>query len=296
MYKGIIFDYGNILIRSSSLADSLEQIIDSKYSKEIGLSIEEKIFNLYKPDQIEQPQWLNVCKDSFDEYGIPFWLEGGTLLGMIRDKQIMPWDDDIDIATLNESIDLNVVGKALHEKGFNIYMREGRMKVEKNGEHISLFLYDEEGNYYVRYGFHGTGKHQLIYRFVKFVILSGLITDKKDYVRCKTGKEYFLKLSKDIILKMPMKKKAYAVLTKILIKTKCCRIGCTKIPKKHYDQLNSINFYGEVINVPSKPERYLKGYFGEKWKTPDKNWSLDKYYQKGFEYRIYETKVEKLWN
>ena len=72
MYKGIIFDYGNTLTQSSSLADSLEQIINSPYSKEIGLSIEKKIFNLYKPDQIEQPQWLHVWKDSFDEYGVPF--------------------------------------------------------------------------------------------------------------------------------------------------------------------------------------------------------------------------------
>ncbi|MBB6482722.1 HAD family hydrolase [Spirochaeta isovalerica] len=72
MYKGIIFDFGNTLTRSSSLADSLEQILDNPNSKAIGLSIENKIYKLYKPDQVEQPSWISVWKESFDEFGTPF--------------------------------------------------------------------------------------------------------------------------------------------------------------------------------------------------------------------------------
>jgi lipopolysaccharide cholinephosphotransferase len=29
---------------------------------------------------------------------IPYWLEGGTLLGIIRENRILPWDNDMDIS------------------------------------------------------------------------------------------------------------------------------------------------------------------------------------------------------
>ena len=29
---------------------------------------------------------------------IPYWLEGGTLLGIIRENRLLPWDNDMDIS------------------------------------------------------------------------------------------------------------------------------------------------------------------------------------------------------
>lgn len=37
-----------------------------------------------------------VCR-ILDKHGIPYVLEGGTLLGIIRENRLLPWDNDLDI-------------------------------------------------------------------------------------------------------------------------------------------------------------------------------------------------------
>lgn len=51
----------------------------------------------------EKRIFLESIKDILDDAGIEFWLESGTLLGAIRDKDFIEDDKDIDISVKREN-------------------------------------------------------------------------------------------------------------------------------------------------------------------------------------------------
>ena len=53
----------------------------------------------FKDKDIDQAYELlfTVC-DLLNAENIPYHLEGGTLLGIVRDQQLLPWDHDLDIS------------------------------------------------------------------------------------------------------------------------------------------------------------------------------------------------------
>ena len=70
-------------------------------------------------DELRQKQIevLDYVSSFCDQQGIRYWIEGGTLLGAIRHKGYIPWDDDIDIAMLRKDYDW--FRKAFPEKNQN---------------------------------------------------------------------------------------------------------------------------------------------------------------------------------
>ncbi len=48
--------------------------------------------------QLFRSKVLKYLLDLFEEKGIKYWADGGTLLGAYRHKGFIPWDDDVDLA------------------------------------------------------------------------------------------------------------------------------------------------------------------------------------------------------
>ncbi len=52
--------------------------------------------------QLAKVEILRIANSIFEKHKIVYWLDFGTLIGAIRHKGFIPWDDDIDICMLKE--------------------------------------------------------------------------------------------------------------------------------------------------------------------------------------------------
>lgn len=59
-----------------------------------------------------------------NKHNIEFWLESGTLLGIVRENRLLPWDNDIDIAINEKSLPalLNVLPQ-ISSAGYRVRVR-----------------------------------------------------------------------------------------------------------------------------------------------------------------------------
>ena len=75
-------------------------------------------------EQKELLSLLQYFSDFCENHGLRYYLVGGTLLGAVRHKGFIPWDDDIDVA----------MPKKDYEKflGLRTLLKEGLVLLEEN--------------------------------------------------------------------------------------------------------------------------------------------------------------------
>ena len=54
--------------------------------------------NVIERNIVAARKMLISVAELLDKNSILYHLEGGTLLGIVRDKDLLPWDNDIDIS------------------------------------------------------------------------------------------------------------------------------------------------------------------------------------------------------
>ena len=67
------------------------------------------------------PKWDKNLVDSvriLEDVQQNYWVCHGTLLGIIRDKNLIPWDNDIDLGVWKKNLKKNIIVKEFKKNKF----------------------------------------------------------------------------------------------------------------------------------------------------------------------------------
>lgn len=130
---------------------------DSKKKKTSSNKITDKIIlkNKVSQDTVNKIYpLLQKTVQTLDKNHIDYWATGGTLLGTIRSKGMIQWDDDIDIAiNIKDVSRLEDLKSDFNGIGLRLYKASGKyfkVKYEhRKDDHlwIDIFIVDEDGYY-----------------------------------------------------------------------------------------------------------------------------------------------------
>jgi len=128
----------------------------SSLSRRKWQKIRPSVVQQYPFDLQARERVLQEASDILKATGIKFWLTGGSLLGAVREKDFIAWDDDVDLDMLEEEF-VGVMGELkekLMEAGFVVRLTDSKkfpkMAFFKDGQKIALGALHDDGEYRTR--------------------------------------------------------------------------------------------------------------------------------------------------
>src|SRR5690625_4960248 len=181
------------------------------------------------------------------ERQIDFWIDQGTLLGIVRDDALLPWDKDIDISVWEEEFSKVVeLRPELEEMGYYFELHEYKdclFLSREDGYFIEIGRYHIEGEQAVRKN--NGPRINPSERFVKRIL--NLLPHRLNCRLRDLGRRW------------------HPVDTVIF-----------RTPLHYFSEFRSISFRGLRFDVPAKTEEYLAFKYGPDWRTPIREWDFSK--------------------
>lgn len=231
-----------------------------------------------------------VCK----KYDIPYFLCGGTLIGVMRHKGFIPWDDDIDIGMLRKDYErFEDCFIKEHSKDFYLHSLKtdpdywlSFIKVRKNnttinekfvekldthkGIFVDIFPFDKVPD-------NGFTKLLKIRSFFIKLIVEAIFV-KRGLYKYKDSRRPFFTMVMTILPVKSLFKLQYRLMNKYNNKDyhHCvCYVGSYDV-KREYIQIDNFypttvgEFEGCKFSIPNKSEVYLTNMYGDYMKLPPK--------------------------
>jgi len=221
--------------------------------------------------------------DILNIHKISYWVTDGTLLGIVREDRILPWDSDIDIAVWKSEVSMLEVLEIFTKNGFQhikILPDMDCLHLAIDNIQVDIGFFSEEGaEASIKWATRPSEKlDKLIVSFINTIFENSNINLAYDY------KNFFLKS----VVKHTLGLFSYLLTDKIkdrmyaYARNKYLYVGCTY----PIDLLNfkKIKFKECEIVIPKDSCEYLRLCYGDNWRVPNKNyiWTKDTYNLKEF--------------
>lgn len=206
---------------------------------------------------------------TFEREKIQYWLCHGTLLGIVRENRLLPWDNDIDIAVFHDDISKHKIRNLLNELGFlEKYTALESQCLHFNGTNkmidINFYKVNSEQAYMKWLAPNITRRQKLLFMILS--AFSGIMPDGYKY------KNMFIrKLLTLAFVFLYMLGKILPKKLKKLIET----FGENTLNYKGYFypldmmKFKKFEFAGTKVSVPESYKEMLRLTYGDDWMTPN---------------------------
>ncbi len=254
-----------------------------------GYQLDEQLLPLWQVQLELLQKFIEVCQ----RYNLRYWVCGGTLLGAVRHKGFIPWDDDIDVSMMREDYDrLQAVAAEAFQPPFfyqtaytdkDYYRSHGQLRMDgtaairpsdcfqpyHQGIFMDVFPIDGIPDDEARVD-DALRKARRILRFLKAkntnIFLSGrwgLVFRKwkarREVARC--GWANIFREAEDLYRQFPV--------VEVDVVSELSTTGRDfPIEKSIYDETVLFDFEDVKVAVPVGWDKYLRAHYGDNYMTP----------------------------
>lgn len=222
---------------------------------------------------------LKDVKKVLDKAGVRFWLDWGTLLGAVRDAKLIEWEHDVDLGTTDDYWEKIAAAAPEFEKmGFEVFLEEikitknlfdRQIRFQRSGHHIDLVPYQMKGGRALWTWAESADRGSQIMKILYHSLMS-----QKLYMGSKWRHGIGIFRRGASVLPLGLKKRLSGVVWRAWRKGDIKFVQIS-IPKRHFEKLGVISFYGVAFKIPADAEKYLESHYGRDWRTPKKEWKWE---------------------
>ena len=217
---------------------------------------------------------LRKIKKILDKHNIEYWLDEGALLGTVRDKKLIEWDNDIDLSVWYTTLPkIAPLFNEIRNAGCEVCFFEDKkhIKLIDKGYEIDINLYHLKNNKATRTWY----EHNKLGRVLDYIMWTIYIRNAGS--RKSNAPLFLTKILVSIsnVLSDRSNKKILGLIFK-LYKKKGCRLVQMSVPSHFFTDLSTLDFYGMKIKVPKKTEEYLELRYGKNWRIPKRDYIYTK--------------------